>query len=110
MGRRLEIIYLMKAYKLFRLKKSGEITSLFINKTKSYSLNEWYRAFTFPTEGFVCRGGFHCVPRKYAPHLSKKNRIWAEVEIKNVEILKKPKSQGGKWYLAKWMKIKKLLT
>ena len=99
----------MKAYKLFKLRKSGQISSLFINKQAIYPLKTWLRAFTFPTEGFVCRGGWHCMSKKSAPHLSKKNRIWAEIEIKDFEILNRSKHQGGKWYLAKWIKINKLL-
>lgn len=65
--------------------------------------------FAYPTEGFQVRPGWHCMSKKSAPHLSKKNRIWAEIEIKDFEVLNRPKNQGGKWYLAKWIRIKKLI-
>lgn len=99
----------MKAYKLFRLKSTGEITSLFINKSEPIVLNKWLEAKLFPTEGFAVRHGWHCVPTPHAPHLTNKGRVWAEIEIKSVKRLTKPKSQGGLWYLAKTMKVNRLL-
>lgn len=99
----------MKAYKLFRRKKNGELTSLFINKSKPIKLGEWLEAELFPTEGFAVRHGWHCVPQRHAPHLSERGRVWAEIEIKKVTKLQKPVAQGGIWYLAKMMKVKKIL-
>jgi len=99
----------MKAYKLFKLRKNGSISSLFINNKVILPLNTWLQAFSFPTEGFQLRPGWHTMKRPIAPHLSKKNRIWAEVEIKDYEKCKRPESQGGLWYLSKWMKVKKIL-
>lgn len=99
----------MKAYKLFKLRKNGTISSLFIDNKKVLPLKKWMRAFAIPTEGFAFRPGWHCMSKRSAPHLSKKNRIWAEVEIKDFESIQRPKSQGGLWYLSKWMKVKKIL-
>ena len=99
----------MKAYKLFRLKSNGEITSLFINKSEPITFNQWLEAKLYPTEGFAVRHGWHCVPTPNAPHLTRKGRVWAEVEIKDVQELQKPVAQGGLWYLAKQMKVNRLL-
>lgn len=48
------------AYKLFRELKSGEITSLFINKKVKLPFNEWLEAESYPTKGFAVRPGWHC--------------------------------------------------
>ena len=95
----------MIAYKLFRILKNGKITSLFINKTRRLPLHEWLDAECFPTKGFAVRPFWHCTEKPEAPHLTLKNRIWMKVEMEDFEEFKRPKSQGGKWYLAKRMKI-----
>lgn len=99
----------MKTYKLFRLKKNGDITSLFINKQRVLKLGEWMNANNYPTKGFAERMGWHSLKKKSAPHLSKKGRIWCEVEIEDFKEFKRPKSQGGVWFLSKKMKINKVL-
>ena len=63
-----------------------------------------------PTKGFAVREGWHCCFKKHAPHLAiePKNgmkRVWRRVEIEDFEELQKPESQGGKWILAKRIKI-----
>lgn len=95
----------MIAYKLFRVLKGGEITSLFINKKRKLPYDEWLEAESFPTKGYVHRPFWHCTSNPHAPHLSEKNRIWLEVEIEEFEIFERPAIQGGRWYLAKKMKI-----
>jgi hypothetical protein len=99
----------MKAYKLFKLRKDGSISSLFINNKVIIPLNKWIKARNYPTKGFAVRPGWHTMKETNAPHLSKKNRIWAEVEIKDYKNEIRPASQGGQWYLSKWIKVKKLL-
>lgn len=99
----------MTAYKLFRLRKDGQITSLFINKSKTIKLNRWLRARPYKTEGFAFRPGFHATESPDAPHLSKKGRVWAKVEIEEVKELQVPKNHGGKWFLAGKMKVVELL-
>jgi len=47
----------MIAYKLFRKKASGDITSLFINKSHNLNLDVWYNAETHKTKGFALRPG-----------------------------------------------------
>lgn len=99
----------MKAFKLFRLKKNGEITSLFINKKRGLKLGEWMKAENFPTNGFAERMGWHSLKKKSAPHLSKDGRIWCEIEINDYKEFKRPKNQGGVWFLSNEMKITKIL-
>jgi len=95
----------MIAYKLLRQKADGSITSLFINKTKELKFNEWLDSEPHRTKGYAFRPGWHCMSGINAPHLSKKGRVWCEVEIKDFEIMNRPINQGGVWYLAKTMKI-----
>ena len=98
------------AYKLFRELKSGEITSLFINNKRKLEYNKWIESENHPTKGFTIREGWHCTAEPNAPHLKMKLksgevRVWKMVEIEDYTEFKRPKSQGGMWYLAKRMKI-----
>jgi hypothetical protein len=93
------------AYKLFRELKSGEITSLFINKSEQLKRNVWLEANCYPTKGYKVRPFWHCTEKPEAPHLSNKNRIWLKVEIKEYSEFNRPVHQGGKWFLAKKIKI-----
>jgi len=95
----------MIAYKLFRQLKSGEITSLFINKTSRLQKNNWLEAESYPTKGYKLRPFWHCTHQPNAPHLSEKNRVWLKIEMKDFIEFNRPKYQGGKWYLAKYIKI-----
>lgn len=96
----------MIAYKLFRkLKSTGELTPLFINKTQRLVLNEWMDAEDHLTKGYKHRPGWHCTSEQVAPHLSEKGRVWMKVEIEDFVELERPKSQGGLWYLANKIKI-----
>jgi hypothetical protein len=102
----------MKAYKLIRKLKSGELSPLFINKKSRLSLNTWMSAEEYPTKGFAVRKGWHCTLKPEAPHLEVggigvgKNRVWVEVEVEDYEMYNRPESQGGTWVLAQKMKIK----
>lgn len=95
----------MIAYKLMRLRKDGSLGSLFINKKAVYPIGEWMASQSIPTKGFSVRDGWHCTFTKEAPHLSKKERVWAKVEVEDYTIYNRPKSQGGAWILSKRMKI-----
>lgn len=95
----------MIAYKLFRKLKSGELSSLFINKKLRYSFNKVYFAEEHPTNGYAFRPFFHCFAEPEAPHLSKKNRVWVKVDISDYKKLERPNSQGCNWYVAKQMKL-----
>lgn len=98
------------AYKLFRQLKSGEITSLFINKTRKLNYREWMDSEFYPTSGFAERAGWHCTAEPSAPHLKMKLksgeiRVWKMVLIEDYTEFKRPENQGGLWYLAKRMMI-----
>jgi len=93
------------AYKLFRELKSGEITSLFINKTERLPKDVWMEAKSYPTKGFKVRPFWHCTEKPQAPHLSEKNRVWLKVEMEDYQEFMRPQSQGGKWFLANRIKI-----
>jgi hypothetical protein len=98
----------MIAYKLCRQLKNGEITPLFINKTKRMPFGEWMQAECHPTKGFAIRPFWHCTSRPHAPHLSEKGRVWVKVEIEDFTEFVRPDAQGGKWYLAGRMKMLKI--
>lgn len=93
------------SYKLFRQLKSGEITSLFINKTERLQKGVWLEAREFPTKGFKFRPFWHCTEKPEAPHLSEKGRVWLKVEMRDFEVFERPEHQGGRWFLAKQIKI-----
>lgn len=99
----------MKAYKLCRKKKDGKITPLFINKKTPLEFGKWLEAESHPTKGFKVRPYWHCTSEPIAPHLSKKGRVWIELEIEDYTKMSRPKSQGGMWYLAKRIKLIKQL-
>ena len=98
------------AYKLFRELKSGEITSLFINKTRKLPYDEVLDAENYPTSGFAERPGWHCTAKPCAPHLkmvlkSGEVRDWKKVLIEDYEEVQRPENQGGLWFLAKRIMI-----
>ncbi len=99
----------MKAYKLIRKMKDGSLSPLFINKKSRIPVGVWMDAELNPTKGFAVRKGWHCTLTPEAPHLSKKNRVWIEVEVDDFEYFKRPESQGGTWVLAQRMQIVKEL-
>lgn len=99
----------MKAYKLMRLRKNGTLGSLFINKRDVIPIDVWLEAEDHPTKGYAHRSGWHCTFKPVAPHLSLKNRVWVEVEVEDFEVFERPISQGGKWILAKQMKVIRII-
>ncbi len=95
----------MKAYKLLRVRRDGSIGPLFINRKQRIPIGEWVNAESHKTKGYAFRPGWHCTIKPYAPHLSMKGRTWYEVEIEDFVEHKRPKNQGGMWYLANKMKL-----
>lgn len=95
----------MKAYKLFRQLKSGEIAPLFINKKLRLTSGVWYNAESHPTPGFKVRPGFHVTLKPHAPHLTENGRVWKQVEVEDYIKIERPISQGGTWLLAQKMKV-----
>ena len=99
-----------EAYKLFRVLKSGEITSLFINNKIRLPYDEWMESKTYPTKGFALRPGWHCTAQPIAPHLKMKlssgeERVWKKVVMEDFKEVQRPENQGGLWYLANKIKI-----
>lgn len=99
----------MIAYKLIRQLKDGKLSPLFINKKSRIPIGIWLNAEEHPTKGFAVRKGWHCTLKPIAPHLSIKDRVWVEVDVRNVELYDRPESQGGTWVLAQRMKILRIL-
>lgn len=99
----------MIAYKLLTLRKNGTLGPLFINRRQVIPLNKWLKAEDHPTKGYAHRPGWHAAADPVAPHLSKKGRVWAEVEVKDYQLLKRPASQGTAWVLAKRMKVLRIM-
>lgn len=99
----------MKAYKLVRKLKDGSLAPLFINKKFRFEFDKWLEAEDHPTKGFAHRKGWHCTLKTEAPHLSKKDRVWVELEVEDYELYNRPESQGGTWVLADKIKLIKEL-
>lgn len=95
----------MIAWKLFRKLKTGQITSLFINKSERLKYNEWLIAKSYPTDGYKLRPYWHCTEKPFAPHLTERNRVWLMVEMEDFTEFNRPEHQGGKWFLANKIKI-----
>ena len=100
----------MKAYKLMRMRKDGTLGSLFINKKAVIPLGEWLEAEDHPTKGYAHRPGWHCTFKPEAPHLTMRGRVWVEVEVEDYGVFERPINQGGKWILAKIMKVVKIMV
>lgn len=98
------------AYKLVRLRRDGTISPLFINPKQIIPLNQWLSAESHETKGFKFRPGWHVLKAPEAPHLSKRGRVWIEVDVADYQEIQRPRSQGGTWLLANEMKVIKILT
>jgi hypothetical protein len=106
----------MIAYKLLRLRKDGTLGPLFVGRDIVIPVSEWMKArVDLPHPGLAHRPGFHCCSEIKAPHikLQLKNgerRVWCVVQIEDYDELRRPKSQGGLWYIATHMKILVVLS
>ena len=98
----------MIGYKLFRLRKDGSLGPLFINRKQRLKVGEIYEAEEHLTKGYAFRPGWHICSEMNAPHLSKKNRVWAKVRFADYKKHERPASQGGLWYTAQFMTILKV--
>lgn len=98
----------MIGYKLFRLRKDGTLGPLFINCKQRLAVGTQYIAEEHLTKGFAFRPGWHICSEMNAPHLSKKDRVWAQVRFSNYTSHIRPESQGGLWYTANKMTILKI--
>lgn len=95
----------MIGYKLFRVRRDGSIGPLFINRNQRIVIGTKLEAEDHKTKGYAHRPGWHVCSTQSAPHLSKAGRKWFKVEISDYQTLTRPASQGGTWYLAKFMTV-----
>lgn len=93
------------AYKLVRVRRDGTLGPLFIGRKIVVPMHKWLKAKAIRTKGFAFRPGWHCCSLPEAPHLSKTGRVWVTVLIKDFKEHRRPESQGGLWFTAKWMKV-----
>jgi hypothetical protein len=105
---------LKKAYKLLRVRKDGSIGPLFVNRKQKIPIGEWMEAIDGKPKALANRPGFHCTHSPEAGHIkmrlkSGEERRWYEVEIKDYYEFPRPECQGGMWFIAKHMRIKKAL-
>ena len=104
-----------RAFKLFRVDRSGRLHSLFIGKVVTLPIGQWLRAESIPTKGFAVRPGWHCCSEQVAPHLvispvGGMPRVWAVVEIDGwMNEHDRPASQGGLWFTAERMRIVRVI-
>ena len=68
-------------------------------------IGTWLQSECHPTKRFALRPGWHTAEKPHAPHLKMERRAWYTVEIEDYEELKRPASQGSKWFLSKRMKV-----
>ena len=99
----------MIGYKLFRLRKDGTLGPLFINRKQRLTVGTLYHAEAHLTKGFAFRPGWHICSEMNAPHLSKKDRVWAIVWFDEYTEHVRPESQGGLWYTANKMTIMEIV-
>ena len=97
-------------YKLLTQRKDGTLGPLFIHRKQRIPVGVWLKAGDYPTPGYAHRPGWHVVRKKSAPHLSTKGRVWCRVQVLGItDVIKRPKCQGGLWWLATWMRVTKVL-
>jgi hypothetical protein len=99
-------VKVIRAWKLFRLRKDGSLGSLFINRRRRLPTDRWLAAGTHPTAGFAVRHGWHALAQRCAPHLSERGRVWKQVELSGkVQAIRRPVAHGSLWYLAARLRI-----
>jgi len=105
----------MVGYKLFKIRKDGSLGPLFINASQRIEIGIEYPAEDRPRNGFAHRPGWHiCHSPEGAPHIKQtgklgESRVWAKVEFTLQEVVERPESQGGTWYLGSSMKVLEVL-
>lgn len=98
-------------FKLMRKRKDGSLGPLFINRKQKIPIGKWMPAEDHKTNGFAHRPGWHILDKPLAPHLKKTNdRVWVQVQYRQALQFERPINQGGIWFLAKQMKVVKVLA
>lgn len=100
----------MIGFKLFTRRADGSLGPLFINRRQRLQVGVEYEAEDHPTKGYAHRPGWHICSMPYAPHLSKKGRVWARVRFSDFTSHVRPAAQGGLWYTANKMTILEVLS
>ena len=100
---------MIRAFKLFRLRKDGTIGPLFIGQSIRVPMGKWVKARAIRKKGFAFRPGWHACSKPYAPHLSKVGRVWCLVDLKGTKEHHRPISQGGLWYTARQLRVERVL-
>ena len=96
----------MIGYKLFRKRKDGSLGPLFINRRQRLVIGEVYTYEAHRTKGYAYRPGWHICSEMKAPHLRQGgDRVWAKVWFMPKDIISRPESQGGTWYLGSYLQI-----
>lgn len=95
----------LNAYKLLRVRKNGSLGPLFINRRQIIPIGKWLTAENHPTKGYAVRPGWHVTEKPVAPHLTERGRKWYHVVITDFVEVVRPESQGGKWFIAKRIKV-----
>lgn len=94
----------MIAYKLMTQRKDGTLGPLFINRPQRIALGTRYTAEEHRTKGYKFRPGWHTLHTPHAPHLKEREgRVWVEVKMEEYRRTMRPESQGGTWYLCKYI-------
>ena len=100
---------MIRGYKLLRVRRDGSLGPLFIDRDTVIPVGFWLMARAVRTPGFKFRPGWHACSKKSAPHLSKRGRVWCSVSLMGVTRHQRPRSQGGLWYTAEFMKVNTVL-
>jgi hypothetical protein len=100
---------LIKAFKLFRLRKDGTLGPLFIGQKIRVPVKKWVRARPIHKKGFKFRPGWHACSTQSAPHLSMTGRVWCRVSLRGIQRHERPQSQGGLWYVARQLRVEEIL-
>jgi hypothetical protein len=96
----------MIGYKLFRKRKDGSLGPLFINRKQRLVPGKWYEYELHRTKGYAFRPGWHVCSEMKAPHLRQGgDRVWAKVEFDPMDVIQRPESQGGTWWLGSTIRI-----
>jgi len=88
------------------VRADGSIGSLFVNARARLPIGVWLPAeHHYRPSGLAYRPGWHATEQPYAPHLSLNGRAWFAVDIGDYQPVQRPAAQGGRWFLAEWMRI-----
>ncbi|MCG5526868.1 hypothetical protein LRF89_06695 [Halorhodospira sp. 9621] len=93
-------------YKLMRRMGDG-YAPLYFCRSHRYQLGDWQEAVDGGRKrGYAHRPFFHICQAPDAPHIRlRAPRVWLLCEFQPHQVFPRPSSQGGDWFLAKWMRL-----